>query len=120
MNQEQKLRFEQWLVKQPYSVQKLAKKYPPGAYIIKPNCPYPICSDGTIVFIRADENEITYRSDGFVEVIITPDCKQTEALEFEAMQGAKMGYTKKQIRQLHQTPAAFYIDPIWLSRLPIV
>jgi len=103
--------FEKWLEDKPPIIKELAKKYPPGRYIIKEGAPYVISAPGTTVEFYS------YNSDGSISVVVLPENKSPEVLAMEEFRALKHNKTKKQIEEIHKSPVKVEIDPIYLKPL---
>lgn len=98
--------FEEWIKTRPEVIQELAKKYPPGRYIIKEGAPYSITCSGSVVEL------FSYYEDGNVTVVLYPEDKRPEAIIHEAI----LGILHNRVTPI--APIRAEVDPKWL--LPII
>lgn len=97
--------FQQWLATRPASVQRLAKKYPPGKYRIKPGAPYGISCPGTIVELYS------YTEHGEIGVIVRAADKLPQALVHERTLQERHGNDTPH----HDKDFLVHIDPAWME-----
>jgi hypothetical protein len=97
--------FQQWLMTRPISVQRLAKKYPPGKYRIKTGAPYGISCPGTIVELHS------YTEHGEVGVIVRAVEKLPHALVHERTLQEQHGNADPH----HGKDFLVHIDPTWME-----
>lgn len=109
MTPEKQKEWEDWLETRPESVQRLARKYPPGKYRIKPGAPYGVSCPGTTVYIHG------YTEDGEVIVLILAIDKLPEAIDHEIIVGKSHGRTDQELEEIHAMDIKTYIDPKWIE-----
>lgn len=96
--------FQQWLKSRPISIQRLAKKYPPGKYRIKIGAPYGVSCPGTVVEIHS------YTEHGEVGVIVRAAEKLPQALAHERALQEQHGNDSPH----HEKDVLVHIDPTWM------
>lgn len=101
--------FEEWLKTKPEEIQKLAKKYPPGEYIVNENAPYAITSAGVKVTL------IAYIDKNTVKVLLRAQDKTEDILNKERQLGEKHGRTREEIDAIHSADIMASIDPSYIT-----
>jgi len=101
--------FEEWLETRPQIIQDMAKKFPPGDYLVKEDAPYGITASGCTVNLQS------YREDGTVGVVIKGKDKSEAALEHERNLGARYNKTAEEMEHLHKQDVFAHVDPDWLE-----
>lgn len=101
--------FEKWLAERPESIQKLAKKFPPGEYKIKEDAPYTVTAPGCTVTL------MSYLENGTVGIMIKAKDKSKDALDHEAMLCEKYKKSKQETEAIHKKDVSAVIDPKWLE-----
>jgi hypothetical protein len=101
--------FQQWLMTRPISVQRLAKKYPPGKYRIKTGAPYGISCPGTIVELYS------YTEHGEVGVIVRAAEKLPQALVHERTLQEQHGNDSP----FHDKDFLVQINPKWMESFSV-
>lgn len=99
-------KMKKWLSTRPVVIRKLAKKYPPGEYMIKSGAPYGISCTGTKVCLYS------YHENGNVSVVVMAENKTKEALLHEKMLCEKYNKNEKKI---HLQNVQVEIDPVWME-----
>jgi hypothetical protein len=103
-----------WVTTRPKNVQDLIAKYPPGQYMIKPDAPYGVSCPGTMVTLYS------YGNDGMIGVVVKPEDKLPEALEFERELLEKHGRLHK-LKEIQGSAIQVSIDPQYMELiLPFV
>lgn len=101
-------KFKDWLATKPESIQKLATKYPPGEYMVKPGAPYGVSCEGTVVSL------FSYCEDGTVSVVVLAKNKLPKAIEHEKELGRQYNKTDAEMEFIHKNNVQVIIDPEWL------
>lgn len=103
--------FNDWLATRPESIQKLAKKYPPGIYKMKDGAPYSISCGGTLVHLES------YRESGEIGVVVMSKDKLPACTEHEKQLCKQHGTN---FEEAHALNIFLHVDPIhveWYSEL---
>ena len=107
LTKKQEIKFQKWLSERPKIIQELGKKYPPSnSYIMKPNAPYGLSCEGTIVELTG------YLEDGHVSVIVLAENKTPAGREHERLLCEKYN---KDFEEISKQNVKVEIDPIWME-----
>jgi len=90
----------------PESIKKMAKKYPPGPYVIKDGAPYGVSSPGSKIEL------IGWTEDGKVIVVVLATEKNEAALMHEEILSMLHG---KDPEDIHAQNVQVNIDPKWIN-----
>lgn len=109
--EEHRKAWEQCIAEMPEEIQKIAKTFPPGPYVIKPGAPYGVACPGTLVEIYS------YLQSGMVSVVVWAENKLPAAIEHEKWLGKKAGKSKAEIERFHEGNVLLEVDPAWLDHI---